>query len=111
MADHTSEYARLLHLVTSDLADYAVYAYRNHGYLLELLVGVLLMCFAYWLGRFLNRSSTARKIEVLNSFESSKERLSGGQLRTINWLRKLKIFLKVLSALVGLVNLYVHLQS
>jgi hypothetical protein len=65
----------------------------------------------YRFGRMLNRSNTASKIEVLNSFEESKEKLSERQLQIVKRLRNFKMFLKVLSVLMIAVNIYIHVQD
>lgn len=108
---HTSEYARLLQLVSSDLSAFAVDVYHNYRFVPELLIGLLIVYLAYRLGRMLNRSSSARKIEVLNSFEESKERLSEKQQHTFTRLKRFKLFLKALCLMVVIANLYLHLQS
>jgi hypothetical protein len=56
--------------VKNDLTNMAVYTYRNHGYVIELFVGLLIVVLSYQ--RMLNKSVTGKKIAVLNSFEESK---------------------------------------
>jgi hypothetical protein len=58
--------------VKNDLTNMAVYTYRNHGYVIELFVGLLIVVLSYQIGRMLNKSVTGKKIAVLNSFEESK---------------------------------------